>query len=133
MKWFRHSIRTGSRLALFALALHFVLSFGHFHVNAAQAAPDLRTQPDLVQLQVLTAEASSQAQQQPANHGDEQQSNEPCAICAVLSLAGSVVFSTPPLLLLPDAIEFLFLATVAELIHLNSARSAFQSRAPPVS
>ena len=128
MKWFRRSIRTGSRLALFALALQFVLAFGHFHVNAAQAAP-----PDLVQLQVLPADASSQAEQQPANHGDEQQSNEPCAICAVLSLANTVVFSTPPLLLLPDAIEFLYLATVAELIHLNSARSAFQSRAPPVS
>ena len=83
MKWFRRNIRTGSRLALFALALQFVLSFGHFHFNAAQAAPAIRTQPDLVQLQVLAAEASSQAHQQPANHGDEQPSNEPCAICAV--------------------------------------------------
>src|SRR5436190_17465467 len=131
MKWFRRNIRTGSRLALFALALQFALAFGHSHFNAAQAAPDIRTQSDLVQLQILPAEAASQ--QQPASHDNDQVPSEPCAICAVLSLANSVVFSTPPLLLLPDAIEFLYLATVAELIHLNSARSAFQSRAPPVS
>jgi hypothetical protein len=51
----------------------------------------------------------------------------------VLSLANSIVFSTPPLLLLPDAIEFFYLATLAELIHIDSTWSAFQSRAPPVS
>jgi DUF2946 family protein len=133
MTWFRRNIRTGSRLALFSLALQFVLAFGHFHFNAAQAAPDFRTQSDLVQLQVLPADAASQAQQQPASHDNDPTSHEPCAICAVLSLAGSIVFSTPPLLLLPDAIEFLYLATLAELIHVDSAWSAFQSRAPPVS
>jgi len=133
MKWFRRNIRTGSRLALFSLALQLVLSFGHFHFNAAQAAPEIRTQAGLAQASALADEAVSQAQQQPASHDNDPTSHEPCAICAVLSLAGSMVFSTPPLLLLPDAIEFLYLATVAELIHLNSARSAFQSRAPPVS
>ena len=114
MKWFRRNIRTGSRLALFALALQFALSFGHFHFDAAKAAPDFRTQSDLVQLQVqaLPADATSQAQQQPASHDNDQTSHEPCAICAVLSLAGSMVFSTPPLLLLPDALEFLYLATL---------------------
>jgi hypothetical protein len=131
MKWFRRNIRTGSRLALFALALQFVLSFGHFHFNAAQAASEIRTRSDLVHAQAAAAEAASQTQQQPADN--DQAPGEPCAICAVLSLASSVVFSTPPLLLLPDAIEFLHLATIAELIHLDSARSAFQSRAPPVS
>jgi hypothetical protein len=131
MKWFRRNIRTGSRLALFALALQFVLSFGHSHFNAAQAAPDFRAQSDLVQ--VLSGQAPSQAQQQPASHDNDQSSHEPCAICAVLSLAGSMVFSIPPLLSLPDAIAFRYLATVTERVHLGSARSAFESRAPPVS
>ncbi len=133
MKWFRRNIRTGSRLALFALALQFVLSFGHSHFNAAQAAPEIRTQSDLAQASALADDATSQAQQQPANHDNDRSSNEPCAICAVLALAGSMVFSTPPLLLLPDVLEFLYLATVAELVHLDSSRSPFQSRAPPVS
>ncbi len=135
MKWFRRNIRTGSRLALFALALQFALSFGHFHFDAAKATPDFRTQSDLVQfkVQALPADATSQTQQQPASHDNDQTSHEPCAICAVLSLAGSMVFSTPPLLLLPDALEFLYLATLAELVHIDATWSAFQSRAPPVS
>ena len=44
-----------------------------------------------------------------------------------------MLFATPPLLLLPQAIELLYLATDAEFAHLNSAGSAFQSRAPPAS
>ena len=37
MKWFRKHLKHGSRLALFALAIQFGLSFGHFHEAAAQA------------------------------------------------------------------------------------------------
>jgi hypothetical protein len=39
MKWFRSNVRHGSWLALFALAIQVLLSFGHFHGNSAQAAP----------------------------------------------------------------------------------------------
>jgi hypothetical protein len=50
-----------------------------------------------------------------------------------MALANAVLFATPPILLLPQAIEFLYLATDAEFVHLNSARVAFQPRAPPAS
>ena len=133
MKWFRQNVKTGSRLALFALALQFALSFGHFHFDAARAAPDFRTQPDLVQLQVPATDAAAEAQQQPASHDNDRASHEACAICAVLSLAGSTVVSTPPQLVLPDATAFLYLATATERVDPGSARPAFQSRAPPVS
>ena len=133
MKWFRRHIKTGSRLALFALALQFVLSFGHFHVTAAQAAPAIQPLTDLAQAQSLASEAAGQAEQQPAGHDDGQPSNEPCAICAVMSMANQLVFATPALLLLPDAVELLFLVTDAEFAHLASLWPAFQSRAPPVS
>jgi Protein of unknown function (DUF2946) len=131
MKWFRRNIKTGSRLALFALALQFVLSFGHFHGNAAQAAPTIQTLTDLAYAQGLAAEVASQ--QQGGNHDTDQPTGEPCAICAVMSMANQMVFATPALLLLPDAIELLFLATDAEFTHLGSLWPAFQSRAPPVS
>ena len=36
MNWFRKHLKHGSRLALLALAIQFVLSFGHFHEAAAQ-------------------------------------------------------------------------------------------------
>ena len=45
----------------------------------------------------------------------------------------AVLFATPPVLLLPQAVEFLYLTTDAEFVHLNSARIAFQPRAPPIS
>ena len=131
MKWFRRHIKTGSRLALFALALQFVLSFGHFH--AAQAAPAIQTLTDLAQAQSLAGEAAHQAEQQPASHDGGQQTDEPCAICAVMAMANQLVFATPALLLLPDVVELLFLVTDAEFAHLGSLWPAFQSRAPPVS
>ena len=139
MKWFRSNIKHGSRLALFALAIQFVLSFGHFHGVAARAAPAIQSGPALLDLSYAggftAADAVSlSAQQQPAsNHDSDQQSNDPCAICAVIALANSVLFATPPLLLLPQAVEFLYLTIDAEFIHLNSARVAFQPRAPPAS
>jgi Protein of unknown function (DUF2946) len=132
MKWFRRNIRTGSRLALFALLLQFVLSFGHFHFNAAQAAPAIQTLTDLAHAQSLAADAASE-RQQGGNPDTDQPSGEPCAICAVMSMANQLVFATPALLLLPDAIEVLFLVTDAEFAHLGSLWPAFQSRAPPVS
>jgi hypothetical protein len=139
MKWFRSNIKHGSRLALFALAVQFVLSFGHFHGGAAQAAPAI--QSDLAQSGLSGASALPAAdaiglpapQRSPANHDSDQQPSDACAICAVIALANAVLLATPPLLLLPQAVEFLYLTTDAEFVHLNSARVAFQPRAPPIS
>jgi hypothetical protein len=120
MKWFRSNIRKGSRLALFALAIQLALSFGHFHGLAAQAAPAVQSVGDI--------------QQQPSsNHDSDQQPNDACAICAVMAMANAVLFATPPVLELPQAVEFLYLATDAEFTHLNSVRAVFQPRAPPIS
>ena len=117
MNWFRSNIKHGSRLALLALAIQFVLSFGHFHAIAAQAAPAIQ-------------QASQQA---PANQDSVQQPADPCAICAVMALANAVLFASPPVLLLPQAFEFLYLTTDAEFVHLDRASAAFQPRAPPAS
>jgi hypothetical protein len=139
MKWFRANIKHGSRLALLALAVQFALSFGHFHGAAAQAAPSIQSGPALsgtssTDRLAATAVASKAAAKQPgSDHDSGQPSNDPCAICAVMALANAVLFATPPLLLLPQAVEFLYLTTDAEFIHLDSTRTAFQSRAPPVS
>jgi hypothetical protein len=138
MKWVRSNIKRGSRLALFALAVQFALSFGHFHGVAAQAAPAIQSgaaQPEPSVSYLAAADAvGPSAQPQPAsNHDSDQQPSDACAICAVLALANTVLFSTPPLLLLPQAVELLYLTTDAEFVHLNSAGLAFQPRAPPIS
>ena len=132
MKWLRSNIKHGSRLALFALAVQFALSFGHFHGGAAQAASAMQSG---FANGVSTAGAVGEhARQQPASNDDsDQQPGDVCAVCAVLALANAMLFATPPLLLLPQAVEILYLGTDAAFIHLNSARAAFQPRAPPIS
>jgi hypothetical protein len=135
MKWFRSNIKQGSRLALFALALQLVLSFGHFHAFAAQAVQPDTAPFELSHANGLTAPdtVGVTGQQSPSGNDPDQRSNDPCAICAVIALANSMLFAAPPLLLLPQAIEFLYLTTDAEFVHLNSTRVAFQPRAPPAS
>jgi hypothetical protein len=120
MTWLRSNIKNGSRLALFALAVQLALSFGHFHGLAAQAATAVQS-------------VSDTAPQPSSNHDSDQQPNDACAICAVIAMANAVLFASPPVLQLPQAVEFLFLTTEAEFIHLNSARAVFQPRAPPIS
>jgi hypothetical protein len=118
MKWLRSNIKHGSRLALLALAIQFALSFGHFHGIAAQAAPAIE----------------QASQQHPSSRPDsDQQSTDPCAICAVMALANAALFATSPVLLLPQAVEFLHVATDAAFVHLDGSRVAFQPRAPPAS
>jgi hypothetical protein len=133
VNWFRKHVKHGSRLALVALAIQFALSFGHFHAVAAPATATGLTQADLDHAPIIAApKAASEAAQQPSNH-DTDRPVDPCAICAVISLANNLVFSAPPLLLLPQAVDLLYLTTDAEFAHLNSVHPAFQSRAPPVS
>jgi hypothetical protein len=139
MNWFRKHLRGGSRLALFALAIQFVMAFGHSHGFAAQAAPAIQTgvtDADFAYAAGLTAQTAADEvaqKQQPSTPDTDQQPADNCAICAVMSLAGNVLFATPPLLQLPQAVEFLYLTTDAEFVHLNSIYPAFQSRAPPAS
>jgi hypothetical protein len=136
MNWFRKHVKTGSRLALFALAIQFALSFGHFHGEIARAAPALQAglaDANLAIAATLAVQgAPSEAVQQPSNHDTDRHSSD-CAICAVLSVANNFLFANPPLLELPQAVELLHLSAGAEFAHLGSLHPAFQSRAPPVS
>jgi hypothetical protein len=138
MKWFRSNIRHGSRLALFALAVQVALSFGHFHGVTAQAAPALQSGVTLSgspasDLSTPDAVDKTARQQPRSGHDTDQQPSDFCAICAVMALANSALFATPPVLPLPLAIESSYLTSDAEFVHLNAARVAFQPRAPPAS
>ncbi len=141
MKWVRSNIKQGTRLALFALAVQFVLSFGHFHAVAAQMPPAGHS--GLTQSGVSVADVAlagslsawlSQSPQKPRPASDhDSDPNDPCAICAVIAMAHAVTFATPPVLLLPQAIKFVYLTADARFLDLNSASQAFQPRAPPIS
>lgn len=139
MKWFRSNIKHGARFALFALAVQFALSFGHFHAVSAQTSPASQIGPAPVSLYPtggrLAADPAGESArpQSPSNPESDQQPADPCGICAVIAMANTVLFATPPVLLLPQAVELLRRVTDAEFVHLNSASVAFQPRAPPLS
>ena len=136
MNWFRKHLKHGSRLALFALAIQFALSFGHFHGAAAQnvqiglsdAGPTYATDQA-----ALVAPSETVQQQQPSDHDNDRHTAHACVICSVISLANNFLFATPPLLQLPRAAELLYLTTDAEFAHLGSLHPPFRSRAPPAS
>jgi hypothetical protein len=132
MKWFRSNIRHGARLAIFAMLVQFALTFGHSHWFA-QAAPLAQSQLTDSAKGIASIDRVAVEKQSPAAPDREQPGDDNCAICALVAMAGTVMFATPPLLLLPQAVELLHLTTDAEFVHLNSAAAAFQPRAPPAS
>jgi hypothetical protein len=120
MNWFRKHVKSGSGLALLALAIQFALSFGHFHGEMLRAAP------------VLQAALTDVGVQSPADRDTDRHGTD-CAICAVLSLANNFLSVSPPLLALPQTVALVPPASRAEFAHLSSVHTAFQSRAPPAS
>ncbi len=146
MKWFRSNIRLGSRLALFALATQFLLSFGHFHGSSAQASASVDAKRSglhdtvgsaVAQLNALDRTAHANASRPvrlttSSGQVPDGQPTDDCAICAVMALANATVVATPPCLLAPQASAFLYSIPEAEFVDPNSVRAAFQPRAPPI-
>jgi hypothetical protein len=147
MKWFRSNIRLGSRLALFALAIQFLLSFGHFHGSSAQASSaslDAKRSglQNTVGYAVKQPDSSDRAAQAnpsgpvrskaSSGHVPSGQPNDDCAICAVMALANAIVVATPPGLPALQPAASLDLTAGAGLVGPSSGRVAFQPRAPPV-
>lgn len=118
MHWFRTHITQGSRLALIALAIQMVLAFGHFHAGHAPAAPH---------------GAAIEHAQPPAPDQPQQHAAEHCDICAVLSMAGTMLAASPPALLLPPVADPVRVTARADMRDLVTIEVAFQPRAPPLS
>ena len=122
MRWFRANKTFGSRLALLALAVQFVLAFGHIHRDdifgpahaaAAIAAP-------------VSDGSQSLPGDHPSKHGDDY-----CAICATMSLLGNSFVAIAPSLPLPVASHAIEQFDRVAAIFIAPRRAAFQSRAPP--
>jgi len=118
MRWFRANKTFGSRLALFALAVQFVLAFGHIHhediYGPARSAA------------AIAAAVPDGSQPLPANHSDDY-----CAICATMSLLGNSFVAAAPTLPLPAASHAIEQFDRVAAIFIAPRRAAFQSRAPP--
>jgi hypothetical protein len=98
MRWFRSKMQFGSRLALVALALQIVLTFGHVH--------------SFVPTAVDTALSSAVAASDGSNSRDPSQNglaDFDCPICALINLAGTSTLSVAPDLPLPASVDFVTL------------------------
>src|SRR5262249_20320753 len=122
MQWFRSHIRLGSRLALFALAIQFVLSFGHIHVDKSLLS---------------SASAASIAQQSatrdgapssPKHHNDV---DDFCAFCATISRLASSPLPQTASIALPVAVPTAWPHEFAGTFVPFDSYFLFRARGPP--
>ena len=123
MRWFRLHTRPTACLALFALVVQLVLSFGHAHgdkfrLSAASAK-------DAVFTNIKTGSADTPAGPARPDNDDF------CAICASITLAGLLVLPTPPAATLPPAIDSVWVPPARASTASGARRLLFQARAPP--
>ena len=122
MRWFRANRTFGGRLALFALAVQFVVAFGHIHRDDIYGPPRPAA--------AMTAAVPDGGQPLPANH-PAKHSDDYCAVCATMSLLGNSFVAAAPTLPLPAASHAIEQFDRVAVIFIAPRRAAFQSRAPP--
>jgi hypothetical protein len=125
MQWFRSNTRFGARLALFALALQLVVSFGHVHaldvVSAAAA-------PHAVAADQQNGHVTDPSV--PARRSDG--ADDICAVCALVKLVGTSVVATVPPLALPSSTRLVVWRVAFDLSFAPPSRRLFSARAPPI-
>jgi hypothetical protein len=123
MRWVRNSRRFGSSyLALAALALQFVVSFGHVHLDGVR-----RTDPALT-VAGSRAHASQLPAPQPGSDGDD----DYCAICATIYLTANSFLPPAPELPVPFVSQTIEHFDRVAGFLIAPRRLPFQSRAPPL-
>jgi hypothetical protein len=130
MRWVRSTKRFGGWLALAALALQMVVSFGHVHLDAVhRAAP-------LVATAGASAQGSAQVADQVAQPSPAPQPSDDadgyCAICASIFLAATSFVPQAPQLPVPFGDERVERSFVVAFDVVELRRVLFQSRAPPI-
>jgi len=118
MHWFRANRSLRSYLALFALALQLALSFGHVHL-------------DELALGRKTIAATANASDSRTPSGTVPDRDEICAICAVITMSGSLVMPDAPALVFAGALHQAFFTDLVALLVSDLTRAQFQARAPP--
>jgi Protein of unknown function (DUF2946) len=120
MRWFRSNRQFGARLALIALALQFLLTFGHVNVR-------LLTQAE----QELASIAMGSGGSDTSDRNQSGLAELDCPVCALIHLSAAAMPAVAPVLPLPMAAEFVTLAPHAHAIVATAPRISRQARAPP--
>jgi hypothetical protein len=124
MAWFRTNRGIAAWLAFFALACQLSFSFGHVHINKFAVGPAAQA---AIQTADTTADVPPPApQKDPAGLA-----RDFCAICANISLAGTLILPILALFLAPDLpINFLRWPLAASE-PASFRRRPFYARGPP--
>jgi hypothetical protein len=125
MDWFRSRSSLGSWLALFALAFQLAVSFGHVHLDRVVPANGSA---------LSGVHATTNANVAAHRHGDKSPAltDDYCAICALIHLAGTVVAAAPPDLPTPLRFGGLGSEPRAEFELTAPNHTPFAARAPPI-
>ena len=131
MRAFRARSKWGASLALFALALQLVLTFGHVHFDR-RVPLSAEKFASTEKVTVAAADASSATQVTPTDPGGrDHRADDHCPICTLIHLAGALVLVEPPSLPLPDLSGSLPSAPPLAFDFPSSQRALFAARAPP--
>ncbi len=112
-------------LALFALALQMVVSFGHVHLEGIS-----HTDPARVASATAGHSKQSFVVQQSGTSDDDDDAY--CPICASVYLTANSFVPAPPVLPLPTASIAIEHLNRRALFIMAPRRLAFQPRAPPI-
>jgi predicted membrane metal-binding protein len=127
MRWVRSNIRLGSWCALLALAIQFVLSFGHVHRAEFPWVSGHANLSALTASAVSVTGSDASAAAKPIGLASDY-----CAICAVMVLANSVRPAAAPSSPLPAGNIGVRFWMQAEVFSATSPHRLFQARAPPL-
>ncbi len=116
MRWFRTRTQFGARLALIAVALQLVLTFGHVHAPSGA---------------VTSAVQTSQSNGTVPNPGHKGLADFECLTCALIQLSAISAPSLAPQLPLPLAVDYVTLRPNAEMAPATASQASFRARAPP--
>jgi hypothetical protein len=127
MHWFRSRSSLGAWLALFALTVQLVVSFGHAHLDRNAWTPGHQSAR-------LGSDAPTSADVASLPAGDETPAlaDDYCAACALIHLAGTLVTSEPPALPLPAIFGRALPKFSAEFGLPAQSHALFAARAPPL-
>jgi hypothetical protein len=123
MRWIRSNIRGLARLALFALAVQIVVTFGHVHLESVALASAAGAR--LAAGQAVPPSAKAHA---PTPQGT---ADVDCPICALIQLASTSAPAVAPPLPVPTILG----GTILEAAKVSAATVSpifgFQARGPP--
>src|ERR1700722_10181964 len=127
MRWFRSNIRFGSRLALAALAVQFLLTFSH--IDDCDLAPAAARA--ISQVVAESSPAVAPDKNAPIRKSDGS-ADRTCPICALIQLASTSAPSSAPVLPPPTLLGLHRLEMPAATAIPSSAPVVFRARAPPL-